>query len=72
MTSITKEQIEAVELKYLEHEAKYAQGMYNQMLQTVFFVGAMEAVTAVGMTPPPVWLMLLMAGRDIVGERRGK
>lgn len=72
MTEMTKEQIDAVELKYLEHEAKYAQGVYHQMLQTVFFMGAMEALTSVGMTPPPAWFMCLMAGRDIVGERRGK
>lgn len=74
MEQMTNEQIDKIELNYMTHESRYNLKSSQERIlgQAVFFTGVMEALTAVGFTPPPIWIICMVSGRDIVENRRGK
>lgn len=72
MEQMTHEQLERVEKNYMAHESRYNLKSNQERIlgQAVFFTGAVEALTAVGFTPPPYWVVCMISGRDIVENRR--
>ena len=71
MTPMTEQARKAIEDKYVQHEAQYQLKKAQERLiaQAIFFTGAMEACTALGVLPPTSWLIDMLNKQDIIKNR---
>lgn len=73
--TLTKEQ-QAVIVKEFETGTKAMdikpESKTYKRLHGIYFVGASKTLEAIGYTVPPIWILCLMSGRDIVEECKPK